>query len=70
MINWFREEKGTLPAEWADLDKALNGALAEALQGDDFKGEIYEAEPIRTLGRIQGRGASCSFAAGGASASA
>ena len=53
VINWFREEKGTLPAEWADLDKALNGALAEALQGDDFKGEIYEAEPIRTLGGIK-----------------
>ncbi len=53
VINWFREEKGTLPAEWADLDKALDGALAEALKGDDFKGEIYEAEPIRTLGRIK-----------------
>jgi leucyl aminopeptidase len=53
VINWFREEKGTLPAEWADLDKALDGALAAALQGDDFKGEIYEAEPIRTLGRIK-----------------
>ena len=53
VINWFREEKGTLPAEWAALDKALDGALAAALQGDDFKGEIYEAEPIRTLGRIK-----------------
>ncbi len=53
VLNWFRDEKGTLPAEWADLDKALDGALAEALGGDDFKGEIYEAEPIRTLGRIK-----------------
>src|SRR5436305_1756626 len=55
VINWFKDEKGSLPHEWAGLDKALHGALAATLAGDDLKGELYETEPIHTTGRIAPR---------------
>ena len=53
VITWFKEEKGTLPAEWADLDKALGGALSAALAGPDFKGTPFEDELMRTGGGIK-----------------
>ena len=34
VLNWFKEEKDSLPVEWAGLDQALNGALRETLAGD------------------------------------
>ena len=51
VLNWFKDEKDSLPPEWADLDAALNGALSEALAGDTFKGETYESE-IRAGGEV------------------
>src|SRR5262245_16268736 len=55
VLNGFKDEKGSLSAEWADLDKALNGALAAVLQSEAFKGVTYEAEPVYTLGHIAAR---------------
>ena len=48
VLNWFIEDKNSLPAEWKALDGKLNGDLTATLQGDELHGALYEIEPIHT----------------------
>ena len=55
ILNWFTEEKGTLPAAWQSLDKKLGGDLADTLKGNELRGGLYEVEPVHTAGRLKVR---------------
>src|SRR5947209_17124458 len=55
ILNWFTEEKGTLPAAWQSLDKKLGGDLADTLKGNELRGGLYEVEPVHTAGRVKVR---------------
>ena len=55
ILNWFIEDKNSLPAEWKALDGKLNGDLTATLQGDELRGALYEIEPIHTGGSLKVR---------------
>ncbi len=55
VLNWFTDEKGTLPAAWQGLDARLHGDLAATLGGDELKGGLYEVEPVHTAGALAAR---------------
>ena len=38
ILNWFMEDKGSLPAGWKALDSKLGGDLAATLKGDELQG--------------------------------
>jgi len=55
VLNWFTDEKGSLPDAWKALDSRLSGDLAATLKGDELKGSLYEIEPVHTAGKIKAR---------------
>src|SRR5690349_5815125 len=55
VLNWFTDEKGSLPAAWKDLNNRLGGDLADTLEGDELKGSLYEIEPVHTAGKLKVR---------------
>jgi leucyl aminopeptidase len=55
ILNWFVEDKGSLPAGWKGLDSKLGGDLAATLKGGELKGGLYEIEPVHTAGALKAR---------------
>src|SRR3954471_8567616 len=55
ILNWFIEDKGSLPDTWKSLDGKLGGDLAATLKGDERRGAPYEVEPIHTVGTVKVR---------------
>ncbi|MDQ2805664.1 MAG: hypothetical protein M3Z04_01895, partial [Chloroflexota bacterium] len=55
ILNWFIEDKNSLPADWKALDGKLNGDLTATLQGDELRGALYEIEPVHTGGSLKVR---------------
>jgi leucyl aminopeptidase len=49
----FEEEVGTAKGWFGELDRRLDGHLATAARGEDFKGKPDQALSIRTLGRMR-----------------
>src|ERR671937_3091420 len=46
------ERETELPAEVADLDRMLDGAIDQAVRRGGFRGEMLEQLPVSTLGRL------------------
>src|ERR671937_3237900 len=46
------ESETELPAEVADLDRMLDGAIDQAVRRGGFRGEMLEQLPVSTLGRL------------------
>ncbi|HUS15426.1 MAG TPA: leucyl aminopeptidase [Chloroflexia bacterium] len=55
ILNWFTEDKGSLPAGWKSLDGKLGGDLATSLKGSELRGSLYEVEPVHTGGNLKVR---------------
>ena len=55
VLNWFTEDKATLPAAWKSLDGKLGGDLAATLKGEELRGSLYEVEPVHTAGALKVR---------------
>ena len=55
VLNWFTEDKATLPAAWKSLDGKLGGDLAATLKGEELRGALYEVEPVHTAGALKVR---------------
>ncbi|MGI8587487.1 MAG: leucyl aminopeptidase [Chloroflexia bacterium] len=55
ILNWFTEDKASLPPAWKNLDGKLGGDLAASLQGEELRGSLYEIEPVHTAGALKVR---------------
>src|SRR5579859_4095755 len=55
ILNWFLDDKASLPVAWKGLDAKLGGDLAETLKGVELRGTLYEVEPVHTAGTLKVR---------------